>query len=152
MRTWITSSPIARPIFIIVGDFNAKVGSGEPSKSCTAAFGLGTGNSRGDSVINFAERQQLKIMNTFFKKSPGRRWIWISPNWTPGSGKKLAKEISSTLSGKKSIDGQVTLHGYLITVGPSEQQSGSQEIGPENRVVLDGETISPDSLDPYGQD
>ena len=79
MRTWITSSPIARPIFIIVGDFNAKLGSGEPSKSCTAAFGLGTGNSRGDSVINFAERQQLKVMNTFFKKSPGRRWIWISP-------------------------------------------------------------------------
>ena len=97
MRTWITSSPIARPIFIIVGDFNAKVGSGEPSKSCTAAFGLGTGNSRGDSVINFAERQQLKVMNTFFKKSPGRRWIWISPNWTPGSGKKLAQEISSKL-------------------------------------------------------
>ena len=49
-------------------------------------------------------------------------------------------------------DGQVTLHGYLITVGPSKQQRGSQEIGPENRVVLDGETISPDSLDPYGQD
>ena len=53
---------------------------------------------------------------------------------------------------KEKQDGQVTLHGYLITVGPSEQQSGSQEIGPENRVVLDGETISPDSLDPYGQD
>ena len=53
---------------------------------------------------------------------------------------------------KEKQDGQVTLHGYLITVGPSEQQSGSQEVGPENRVVLDGETISPDSLDPYGQD
>ena len=68
-------------------------------------------------------------------------------NW-----RKRYHQSSSTLSGKKSIDGQVTLHGYLITVGPSEQQSGSQEIGPENRVVLDGETISPDSLDPYGQD
>ena len=53
---------------------------------------------------------------------------------------------------KEKQDGQVTLHGYLITVGPSERQSGSQEVGPENRVVLDGETISPDSLDPYGQD
>ena len=53
---------------------------------------------------------------------------------------------------KEKQDGQVTLHGYLITVGPSEQQSGSQEIGLENRFVLDGETISPDSLDPYGQD
>ena len=53
---------------------------------------------------------------------------------------------------KEKQDGQVTLHGYLITVGPSERQSGFQEIGLQNRVVLNGETISPDSLDPYGQD
>ena len=39
---------------IIMGDFNTKAGSGEPSKSCTGAFGLGTGNIRGDSLINFA--------------------------------------------------------------------------------------------------
>ena len=34
--------------------------------------------------------------------------------------------------------------GYLIFVGPSEQQSGLQEIGPESRVVQkqDIETIS----------
>ena len=34
--------------------------------------------------------------------------------------------------------------GYLIIVGPSEQQSGPQEIGPESRVVQkqDIETIS----------
>ena len=53
---------------------------------------------------------------------------------------------------KPSIDGQITLPGYLITVGPSEQQSGPEEIGPENRVVQkqDGETISPDRSDPYG--
>ena len=35
----------------------------------------------------------------------------------------------------------------------SEQQSGPQQIGPENRVVQkDGETISPDRSDPYDQD
>ena len=41
-----------------------------------------------------------------------------------------------------------------MTVGQSEQQSEPQEIRPENRVVQkqDGETISPDSLDPYGED
>ena len=48
-------------------------------------------------------------------------------NW-----RKRYHQSSSTLSGKKSIDGQVTLHGYLITVGPSEQQSGPKEIGPQN--------------------
>ena len=55
------------------------------------------------------------------------------------------------LSGKPSIDEQVTLPGYLIIVVPSEQQSGPEEIGPENRVIRkqDGETISPDRSDPY---
>ena len=45
-------------------------------------------------------------------------------------------------------------HGYLITVGPSEQQSEPQDFGPENRVVQkrDEETILTDSLDLYGQD
>ncbi|XP_068738543.1 craniofacial development protein 2-like [Montipora capricornis] len=67
---------------IIMGDFNAKVGLDEPSKSCTGAFGLGICNSRGDSLIYFAEQHQLEIMNTFFKKSPTMRWTWISPNGT----------------------------------------------------------------------
>ena len=58
---------------IIISDFNVKVGSDERSKSCTSAFRLGTGNSRGDSLINFPERHRLKMMNTFFKTSPGRR-------------------------------------------------------------------------------
>ena len=31
-------------------------------------------------MINFAVRHQLKIMNTVLKKSPNRRWTWISPN------------------------------------------------------------------------
>ena len=82
---------------IIMGDFNAKVGLGEPSKSCTGAFGLGMGNSRGDSLITFAERHQLKIMNTFFKKSPTRRWTWISPNGT------IKNEIDYILTDKPHI-------------------------------------------------
>ena len=47
-----------------------------------------------------------------------------------------------------------TSHGYLITAGPSEQQSEPQDFGQENRVVQKQgeETISRDSLDPYGED
>ena len=63
-------------------------------------------------------------------------------------------KIINIIPGKQRIEGQVTSQGYLITVGPSEQQSGPHESGPENRVVQkqDEETILPDSLDPYGQD
>ena len=66
--------------YIIMGDFNAKIGQGNASKLGTGPYGLGTRDARGDSLINFAVRHQLKIMNTVFKKSPNRRWTWISPN------------------------------------------------------------------------
>ncbi|XP_037800388.1 uncharacterized protein LOC119595304 [Penaeus monodon] len=56
---------------IVMGDFNAKV-----RLSATKMY------FSGDSLINFAERHQLKIWNTFFKKRPSRRWAWISPNST----------------------------------------------------------------------
>ena len=65
---------------VFMGDFNAKVELGDPTKSCIGPFGLGSRNTRGDSLINFAESHQLKIMNTFFKKRLHRRWTWISPN------------------------------------------------------------------------
>ena len=65
---------------VIMGDFNAKVGLEDPAKSCIGPYGLGARNTRGDSLINFAESHQLKIMNTFFKKRLHRRWTWISPN------------------------------------------------------------------------
>jgi exonuclease III len=65
---------------VIMGDFNAKIGIGDPSESSTGSFGSGTRNSRGDSLINFTERHRLKIMNTYFKKREQRRWTWISPN------------------------------------------------------------------------
>ena len=65
---------------VIMGDFNAKVGLGDPAKSCIGHYGLGARNTRGDSLINFAESHQLKIMNTFFKKRLNRRWTCVSPN------------------------------------------------------------------------
>ena len=42
----------------------------------------------------------------------------------------------------------------MVIVEASDQQSGPQQIGSEYRVVQkqDGEIISPDRSDPYGQD
>ena len=65
---------------IVMGDFNAKIGQGNASELGTGPYGLGTRNARGDSLINFTVRHQLKIMNIVFKRSPNRRWTWISPN------------------------------------------------------------------------
>ena len=77
-----TSSPTVKltSYNVIMGNFNAKVGLGDLAKSCIGPYGLGARNTRGDSLINFAQSHQLKIMNTFFKKRLHRRWTWISPN------------------------------------------------------------------------
>ena len=94
---------------IIMGDFNAKVGIDGPTSSCIGSFGLGTRNSRGDSLINFANRHQMKIMNTFFKKAPTRRWTWISPN---GATKN---EIDFIISDKPHIFTDVSVVNSLNT-------------------------------------
>ena len=65
---------------VIIGEFNVKVGLGDPAKSCIGPHGLGAMNTRGDSLINFAESQQLKITNTLFMERLHRHWTWISPN------------------------------------------------------------------------
>ena len=64
---------------IIMGDFNAKVGNGD--EECVGNFGYGIRNERGDDLINFTIANRLKIMNTFFKKKPNKRWTWHSPNF-----------------------------------------------------------------------
>ena len=43
----------------IMGDFNAKVGLGNPAKSYIGPYGLGSKNTRGDPLINIAESHQL---------------------------------------------------------------------------------------------
>ena len=64
---------------IVMGDFNAKLGQGNASELSTGPYGLGTHNARGDSLINFAVRHPLKIMNTVFKKK-SQQALDISPN------------------------------------------------------------------------
>ena len=67
---------------IVMGDFNAKTGQGNASELGTGPYGLGTRNARGDSLINFAVRHQLKIMNTMFKKSPNRALDMDLTQWS----------------------------------------------------------------------
>ena len=65
-------------ILYIIGDWNAKVGK-ELSIDITGNFGLGKRNERGDKLVEFCSRNDLRIMNTFFKLHPRRLYTWISP-------------------------------------------------------------------------
>ena len=65
---------------IIMGDMNSKVGKAETNESSIGNFTFGERNERGERLVNFAEYEGLKIVNTFFKKNDKRRWTWRSPN------------------------------------------------------------------------
>nr|XP_032525339.1 craniofacial development protein 2-like [Danaus plexippus plexippus] len=67
--------------YIIMGDFNAKIG--QPRKDehlVMKANGYGERNRRGQKLIDLALELKLAILNTFFHKNPNRRWTWRSPN------------------------------------------------------------------------
>ena len=68
--------------YIIIGDFNAKVGSNEyqnwPNE--VGRYGLGVGNERGFILLQFCAIDALCIMNTCFKHKQIRRETWISPD------------------------------------------------------------------------
>ncbi len=53
---------------IVVGDFNAKIGMKNVGESAVGHFGIGTRNGRGDQLVEFAERNRLRITSTFFHK------------------------------------------------------------------------------------
>lgn len=55
----------------IVGDFNENVGK---KMTPVGSFGIGTRNNGGDMLLRFAERNNLKVTNTFFEcKAPANR-------------------------------------------------------------------------------
>src|SRR5678816_2068269 len=50
-----------------MGDFNARVGKRREMERVLGPFGEDTRNMEGEALIDFCVRNDLKIMNTFFK-------------------------------------------------------------------------------------
>ncbi len=65
---------------IVMGDFNAKIGMKNVGESAVGYLGIGTRNGRGDQVVEFADRNRLRITSTFFHKKICKKWTWKSPN------------------------------------------------------------------------
>lgn len=63
----------------IIGDFNSRVGVNKGEK-CIGDYGVGERNERGERLIEFADANNLKILNTFYKGDLETKWTWILPN------------------------------------------------------------------------
>ena len=70
-------------ILILLGDFNARVGSLEDTDQnwlgILGRFGIGYRNPAGEDLLQFCARNQLTLMNTWFKKKPHHLSTWMHP-------------------------------------------------------------------------
>uniref|UniRef100_A0A8D8X189 Craniofacial development protein 2 n=1 Tax=Cacopsylla melanoneura TaxID=428564 RepID=A0A8D8X189_9HEMI len=71
-------------VTIVMGDLNAKLGSGRTSE-VVGAWGLGERNPRGDELEIFAEMNKLVVLNTWFKLPPRKLYTWKSPMDSPNN-------------------------------------------------------------------
>ncbi|KAL0832887.1 hypothetical protein ABMA28_001036 [Loxostege sticticalis] len=78
---------------VVMGDFNAKLGKRGDGELKVGEFGYGQRNSRGQRLAEFLEKEDLFMMNSFFRKPPQRKWTWMSPD---GSTKNEIDFIMTT--------------------------------------------------------
>ena len=64
-------------MLLIIGDWNAKVGSQE-TPGITGKFGLGVQNEAGQRLIEFCQGNALVIANTLFQQHKRRLYTWTS--------------------------------------------------------------------------
>jgi hypothetical protein len=67
----------------VMGDFNSKIGKRkvDGEKKLIGPYGIGTINKRGEKLIQFAQEYNLFISNSYYKKTPQKKWTWQSPDW-----------------------------------------------------------------------
>lgn len=68
---------------ILMGDFNAQVGSCTSNQECVGKFALGKRNARGERLIEFCEQNDMIITNTMYEvpnRTNRRRYTWTAPD------------------------------------------------------------------------
>ncbi|CAF4958244.1 unnamed protein product [Pieris macdunnoughi] len=102
-------------INIIMGDLNAKVGSGEVP-GVIGPYGLGVRNERGEALIEFCQEHELVVTNTLFKHHPRRLYTWTSPAHTPDHiARNQIDYIAINSRFKNSIKSAQTYPGVLVS-------------------------------------
>lgn len=67
----------------IIGDFNAAVGTRRKEESkIMGPYGIGKRNKRGETLVNFASEQNMKLLNTYIEGTKDLKWTWRSPKDT----------------------------------------------------------------------
>jgi hypothetical protein len=92
-----------------MGDFNAKLGKRDGEELIVGQFGVGSRNHHVQLLAGFLEKEDLYIMNSFFKKREHRKCSWISPD---GATKN---EIDFIMSTRKHVFNDVSVINMFKT-------------------------------------
>ena len=68
-----------KDVLLIIGDWNAKVGSQE-TPGVTDKFGLGVQNEPRQRLVEFCHENALVIANTLFQQHKRRLYTWTTPD------------------------------------------------------------------------
>ena len=66
---------------IVMGDLNARteVRNINENMKCLGPFGTGNRNEGGETLLDFAEENNLVVTNSLFLKAANRYWTWEAP-------------------------------------------------------------------------
>ena len=96
-----------KDVLLIIGDWNAKVGSQE-IPGVTGKFDLGVQNEACQRLTEFCQENALVIANTFFQQHKRRLYTWTSPD---GQYQNLTDDILCSQRWRRSIQSAKTRPG-----------------------------------------
>ena len=95
LRSVAESCP-ARDTLLVMGDFNAEVGSSRAGyEHVVGPHGKGVRNDNGSRLLEFARSKSLRVAGTWYQRSDYHRWTWYSNTGT------CVKEIDHVLVGTR---------------------------------------------------
>ena len=66
-------------LLLVMGDFNARVGCGDPWDGVRGCHGVGHINDNGEALLSWCAQNSLIVMNTMFQKKTIHRYTWQHP-------------------------------------------------------------------------
>ncbi|GBP16131.1 Craniofacial development protein 2 [Eumeta japonica] len=85
---------------ILMGDFNGQIGTFNNGEEYTVdKYGHGKRSKNGDRLVTLALENELRILNSFYKKKKTKQWTWIAPN----DHKMVRARLTSTPTKRKRM-------------------------------------------------
>ncbi|CAK1578662.1 unnamed protein product [Parnassius mnemosyne] len=120
---------------VLMGDFNAKLGTRENGELKVGKFGIGQQNPRGQQLADFMEKEGLFMMNSFFQKRPHRKWTWSSAD---GSTKN---EIDFIMTTRRQLFSDVSVIARVKTGNDHRMVRGTLNLNVKLELIQSPETF-----------